>query len=99
MKKICTVSVLILIVFTFMNSESFIMEDLVKLDMQFVLLGTGDASYNDIFKRLGKKYRGKFGINILFDPKMAKRIYAGSDIFVMPSRYEPCGLGQLIAMR
>ncbi|MBN1492714.1 MAG: glycogen synthase GlgA [Candidatus Omnitrophica bacterium] len=76
-----------------------IMEKLAKKDLQFVLLGTGTAKYNDLFKKMGKKYSGKFGINILFDPKMSKRIYAGADIFLMPSHYEPCGLGQLIALR
>ncbi len=76
-----------------------IMPTLAKMDLQFVLLGTGDEKYNKKFKQLGEKYSEKFGMNILFDPKMAKRIYAGSDIFLMPSRFEPCGLGQLISFR
>ena len=76
-----------------------IMPTLARMDVQFVLLGTGDEKYNKKFKQLGEKYPEKFGMNILFDPQMAKRIYAGSDIFLMPSRFEPCGLGQLISFR
>ncbi len=70
-----------------------------KLGAQLVLLGTGEEKYHLLFRDLAKKYSKKFGCNILFDPKMAKRIYAGADVFLMPSYYEPCGLGQLIAMR
>ncbi len=70
-----------------------------KLDAQFVLLGTGDEKYHVLLRQEMKKYSKRFGINTLFDNKMAKRIYAGSDIFLMPSYYEPCGLGQLISLR
>src|SRR3989338_4334594 len=66
---------------------------------QLVLLGTGEEKYHLLFRDLAKKYSKKFGCNILFDPKMSKRVYAGADVFLMPSYYEPCGLGQLIAMR
>lgn len=75
------------------------MEDLAKMDIQFVLLGTGEEKYHKIFSELGKKYPEKFGMNILFDAKMAQRIYAGSDMFLMPSYFEPCGLGQMISLR
>ncbi|MCD6327215.1 glycogen synthase GlgA [bacterium] len=74
-------------------------EQLVELGIQFVILGTGDDEYHRIFGDLKKRLAGKVGINILYDASMAQRIYAGSDIFLMPSRYEPCGLGQLISMR
>ena len=76
-----------------------IMTKLAKMNVQFVLLGTGDARYNTLFAKLGEKYPGVFGMNITFDPRMSKRIYAGSDMFLMPSRFEPCGLGQMIALR
>ena len=75
------------------------MEGMVKRGVQLVLLGTGEEKYHQIFRELGKKYPKQLGIHILFDAKMAKRIYAASDLFLMPSRYEPCGLGQLISLR
>ena len=74
-------------------------EGLVKRGIQLVLLGTGEEKYHQLFRDLGKKYPRQMGIHILFDAKLAKRIYAGSDVFLMPSRYEPCGLGQLISLR
>jgi len=75
------------------------MEDMMDLNIQFVLLGTGDEKYEEIFKSFKEKYKEKASINIKFDPVLAQRIYAGCDLFLMPSKYEPCGLGQLISMR
>jgi starch synthase len=66
---------------------------------QIVLLGTGETHYQDFFRRIGEQYPGKAAIALTFDADLAQRIYAGSDMFLMPSRYEPCGLGQMIAMR
>ncbi len=74
-------------------------EELVGLGINFVILGTGDDEYHRIFEGFKEKLSGKVGVNIMFDAAMAQRIYAGSDMFLMPSRYEPCGLGQLISMR
>ena len=68
-------------------------------DFQFVLLGTGDKVYEDWFKGLAWRYPSKVSVNIRFSNELAQRIYASSDIFLMPSNYEPCGIGQLIAMR
>ena len=68
-------------------------------DFQFVLLGTGDKVYEDWFKGLAWRFPNKVSANILFNYQLAQRIYAASDIFLMPSNYEPCGIGQLIAMR
>lgn len=68
-------------------------------DFQFVLLGTGDKVYEDWFKGLAWRYPQKVSSNIYFSNELAQRIYASSDIFLMPSNYEPCGIGQLIAMR
>ena len=69
------------------------------LDMQVVILGTGEKKYEDYLQKLAKKYPNKLAVKIMFSSAMAKRIYAGSDFFLMPSRFEPCGLGQMISMR
>ncbi|HDS08817.1 MAG TPA: glycogen synthase GlgA, partial [Firmicutes bacterium] len=76
-----------------------IFEEMINLDLQFVLLGTGDKKYHELFEKLNKKYPGKFGLKLAYNNDIAHKIYAGSDSFLMPSRYEPCGLGQLIAMK
>lgn len=76
-----------------------ITERLARLNCQFVILGTGQKKYEKHLKSLAKKYPDKFSAQIMFDVKLASRIYAGSDIFLMPSRFEPCGLGQMFAMR
>ena len=68
-------------------------------DMQFVLLGVGDRVYEDWFRGLAWRHPTKVSSNIYFSDEMAQRIYAGASIFLMPSAYEPCGIGQLIAMR
>ena len=67
--------------------------------MQFVLLGTGDAAYENYFRELGAKYEGKVSANIAFNGDLSKKIYSGADIFLMPSISEPCGLSQMIASR
>ena len=72
---------------------------LCGMGTQFVILGTGDIKYQDIFKGLALKNPKNISVNIKFDDPLAHKIYAGSDIFLMPSKYEPCGLGQLIALR
>ncbi len=71
----------------------------LRLDVQFVLLGTGEPQYQDALSRLGESFPGKMGLALAFDNALAHLIYAGSDMFVMPSRYEPCGLGQMISLR
>lgn len=70
-----------------------------QLGAQIVLLGTGEEKYHHVLRDIAKKNRGRIGVHILFDSKMAKRIYAGSDMLLVPSYYEPCGLGQMIALR
>lgn len=72
---------------------------LMQRDIQVVLLGTGEKQHMERFAGLQKAHPGKVSINLSFDDALSRRIYAGSDIFLMPSRYEPCGLGQLIALR
>jgi starch synthase len=74
-------------------------DQLMELDLQFVLLGTGEERYHSTFANVAGKYQGQAAIFLKFDAALARRIYAGSDAFLMPSRFEPCGLGQMIAMR
>lgn len=74
-------------------------EDILHEDVQFVLLGTGDVAYEEYFKDLAHKYEGKVSANIAFNGDLSRKIYAGADIFLMPSVSEPCGLSQMIASR
>lgn len=74
-------------------------DEICSMDLQFVLLGRGDEVYHKIMAGIAKKYPKNTSINIKFDAVLAKKIYASSDMFLMPSRYEPCGLGQLISLR
>ncbi|MEN3042148.1 MAG: glycogen/starch synthase [Fervidobacterium sp.] len=76
-----------------------IMDYVSMFDLQFVLLGTGDEKYEQMFKKLGSKYPEKYSVNLKFDIVLAQKIYAGADMFLMPSRYEPCGLGQMYSLR
>lgn len=71
---------------------------LPKSQMQFVLLGSGSRELETAFSNLAKQFPDKAAVALRFDSALAKLIYAGSDFFVMPSKYEPCGLGQMIAM-
>jgi starch synthase len=72
---------------------------LAERDAQLVVLGTGDADVHDMLQALETRYPDRVKIWLSFDPPLGQRIYAGSDCFLMPSRYEPCGLGQLISLR
>ena len=74
-------------------------EDILHEDVQFVLLGTGDAAYENYFRDIGRRYEGKASINIAFNGDLSRKIYSGADIFLMPSVSEPCGLSQMIASR
>ncbi|MCM8783480.1 MAG: glycogen synthase GlgA [Candidatus Omnitrophica bacterium] len=76
-----------------------IIETLCKMDLQFILLGTGDKVYHDLFEQIKARYPRKTSINLKFDADLARKIYASSDIFLMPSRFEPCGLGQMISLK
>jgi starch synthase len=71
----------------------------VRADAQLVVLGTGDAWLEAELRRLQEEHPGTVHLAARFDEGLARRMYAGSDLFLMPSRFEPCGLGQLIAMR
>jgi starch synthase len=72
---------------------------LFENDLDMAILGTGDIGYHELLIDRQLKYPGRLGLKLAFDNEMAHLIYAGSDMFLMPSRYEPCGLGQLIALR
>ena len=76
-----------------------ILPELMALDLQFVLLGTGDPSAEQSFREFQARYPKRIGLRIGFDEGLAHRIEAGSDMFLMPSRYEPCGLSQLYSLR
>ena len=66
---------------------------------QVVVLGTGDAMYEDAFRYYENKYKGNFCAYIAYNENVAHNIYAGCDALLVPSRFEPCGLTQLISMR
>jgi starch synthase len=74
-------------------------ESLLEMDIQLFILGKGSAEYEQIIKELASKNRGKLVFYAEINEDFGNQVYAGSDIFLMPSRFEPCGLGQLIAMR
>lgn len=77
-----------------------ILDELLYFDnIQIVVLGTGDSYYENMFKHFAWKYPNKLSANITFNNSLAQKIYAGSDMFLMPSLFEPCGIGQLIALR
>jgi starch synthase len=74
-------------------------EDLMEMDLGIVLLGSGDERYQQLFGRIAKKYPKKAGIKIAYDNTLAHKIEAGADIFLMPSKYEPCGLNQMYSLK
>ena len=75
------------------------LDELMHLDIQFIVLGTGDGRYEHLFRDAAARYPDRMSANICFDQDLSQKIYAGSDMFLMPSLFEPCGLGQLFAMR
>jgi len=76
-----------------------IIDEMMNEDLQFIVLGTGENEYEDFFRYIQLRYPDKISANITYDAELAQKIYAGSDVFIMPSRFEPCGLGQMISMR
>lgn len=76
-----------------------VLQELLQTDIQLIILGTGERSYEEMFRRAAAEYPEKVSANIKYDGVLAQRIYAGSDMFLMPSLYEPCGLSQLFSLR
>lgn len=78
---------------------TYIFDEMMQRDIQFVLLGTGESRFEYFFRTMAERYPGRVSANIFFDETLAQQIYAGSDLFLMPSRFEPCGLGQMFSLR
>ena len=78
---------------------SCVMESLCQEDMQIVVLGTGDAQYESMFRFYADKYPDRVSANIYYSEELSHKIYAGCDAFLMPSLFEPCGLSQLMSLR
>lgn len=74
-------------------------DEMMKEDMALVVLGTGQAEYERLFRQLAEKYPERAGVKIGYDNSLAHKIEAGADMFLMPSRYEPCGLNQIYSLR
>ena len=76
----------------------YILRRLLERDLQLVIVGTGEAKYEHVLQSVAAECPEKFSMNLRFDPALASRVYAGSDMYLMPSKSEPCGLSQIIAM-
>ncbi|NOU89778.1 glycogen synthase GlgA [Paenibacillus sp. LMG 31460] len=76
-----------------------VISELLALDIQLVVLGTGDYGFEQMFRYAAQTHPDKVSAQIYFDESLAHQIYAASDLFLMPSQFEPCGIGQLIALR
>ncbi len=74
-------------------------DQLAAADMQLIVLGSGDWEYENFFSELAGAFPDKVGLRLGFIPDLARKIYAGSDLFLMPSKSEPCGLSQMVALR
>ncbi len=73
--------------------------EIMREDMSLVVLGTGDKKYEELFRNLATAYPDRVGVRIAYDNAIAHKVEAGSDIFLMPSRYEPCGLNQIYSLK
>lgn len=76
-----------------------VLEELMYENVAFVLIGSGDAQYESFFEYVAGKYPEKIAVRLGYDDSLAHKIYAGSDFFLMPSMFEPCGISQMIAQR
>ncbi len=74
-------------------------ELLYNTEVRMIVLGSGDSSYENYFRGVAERHPDKFRVELGFDPGLARKIYAGADLFLMPSKSEPCGLSQMIALR
>lgn len=78
---------------------AYMMPELMREDLQIVILGTGEHQYQSMFNYYDSNFSDKVSARITFNTSLAQQIYAGSDMFLMPSLFEPCGIGQMLAMR
>ncbi len=76
-----------------------VLDEILSGDVQLVVLGRGEWKYEQIFQQARRRYPGKISVNILFSEDLARKIYAGADLLLMPSKSEPCGLAQMVALR
>ncbi len=76
-----------------------VFEDMVHLGFKFTILGSGEKVYEDFFREMAYRYPDRVAVTIGFIPDLAHRIYAGADLFLMPSQSEPCGLAQMVSLR
>jgi starch synthase len=76
-----------------------IVEEMMQIHLYVVALGTGETVFEDLFRRMAAKYPDKFFVEVAYDNSLAHMIEAGSDMFLMPSRYEPCGLNQIYSLK
>ena len=76
----------------------YILRRLLERKLELVIVGTGEAKYEHALQSVAAEYPGKFSMNLKFDSALASRVYSGADLYLMPSKSEPCGLSQLIAM-
>ncbi|MBR6616311.1 MAG: glycogen synthase, partial [Oscillospiraceae bacterium] len=77
----------------------YVFEDILRLGCKFAILGSGEKIYEDFFSEMQFRYPGQVSVTLGFRPELARKIYAGADMFLMPSQSEPCGLAQMVAMR
>ena len=78
---------------------AYMMDEMCQMDVQFVVLGTGEERYENMFRHFAWKYQGKVSANIFYSEALSHKIYASCDAFLMPSLFEPCGLSQLMSLR
>ena len=76
-----------------------VFDELVEKGFRFAILGSGEKIYEDFFSEMAARYEGRVSVTLGFVPELSHRIYAGADMFLMPSQSEPCGLAQMISMR
>lgn len=77
----------------------YVFEDIIRLGYKFAILGSGEKIYEDFFNEMHYRYPDRVGLRLGFVPELSRKIYAGADMFLMPSQSEPCGLAQMIALR
>ncbi|MBQ9832252.1 MAG: glycogen synthase GlgA [Clostridia bacterium] len=82
-----------------MDIVEYAIDELMKRNVQLAILGSGEARYCDVFARAVSKYPGRIALRFEYNESLAHRFYAGADMFLMPSAFEPCGLSQMLALR